>query len=294
MAIAAPLLAPVPVPDKFPPFKVIDALKGSLPAPPNPLAPLGTVTFPAGRRQLDVWYTLVWGSRSALRFGFTAAFFTALIGVLVGAVSAFFGGWLKNLLMRLTDAFLAFPIVAGVVFFQQLLVLSDEMNPYAGLASAGSARPPSLLESLFTVVDPVLLALVLFSWMPFARLTYTQVLRIRQTEFVQAAQALGAAPASIIFRHLIPNSLAPIIVSATLGFGGVIIAESALSFLGFGIMPPVPTWGNLLNEARAAPQSGFTLFTQTLSPGLCIFLTVLSINFIGDGLRDALDPRLKL
>jgi peptide/nickel transport system permease protein len=120
------------------------------------------------------------------------------------------------------------------------------------------------------------------------------VLALRDQTFVEACRAMGVSDTRIIFQHLIPNSLAPIIVSATLGFGGVIILESALSFLGFGIMPPVPTWGNMLNGARTAPQIGFTLFTQTLAPGLCIFLTVLCINFIGDGLRDALDPRLKL
>ena len=115
---------------------------------------------------------------------------------------------------------------------------------------------------------------------------------LRGQDFISASRALGSSESRVIFRHLVPNSLAPIIVVATLGFGGVIIQESALSFLGFGVMPPTPTWGNMLNEARGAPLE--YLFTQTLSPGFCIFITVLAVNFLGDGLRDALDPRLKL
>jgi len=117
------------------------------------------------------------------------------------------------------------------------------------------------------------------------------VLSLRSHEFIEASRALGSTNSRIIFRHLVPNSMAPIIVAATLGFGAVIIAESALSFLGFGVMPPVPTWGNMLNEARNSPLE--YLFIQALSPGFMIFITVLSINFLGDGLRDALDPRLK-
>ena len=118
------------------------------------------------------------------------------------------------------------------------------------------------------------------------------MLSLRGQDFIEATRALGGGQSRIIFSHLVPNSLAPIIVAATLGFGAVIISESALSFLGFGVMPPVPTWGNMLNDARGAPLD--YLFTQALSPGFCIFITVLAINFLGDGLRDALDPRLKL
>ena len=128
--------------------------------------------------------------------------------------------------------------------------------------------------------------------MGVARLVRGSVLSLRGQDFIAASRALGAGESRIIFQHLVPNSLAPIIVAATLGFGGVIIQESALSFLGFGVMPPTPTWGNMLNEARGAPLE--YLFTQTLSPGFCIFITVLAINFLGDGLRDALDPRLKM
>jgi peptide/nickel transport system permease protein len=152
----------------------------------------------------------------------------------------------------------------------------------------------ALQEALGDLLGVVIIVFVLtlFGWMSDARLVRGQALSLRTREFIDASRSLGAGQARIIFTHIIPNSLAPIIVAATLGFGGVIISESALSFLGFGIMPPIPTWGNMLNDARSAPLQ--YLFTQALSPGFCIFLTVLSINFIGDGLRDALDPRLKM
>ena len=137
----------------------------------------------------------------------------------------------------------------------------------------------------------IIFVLLIFGWMTNARLVRGSVLSLREQDFVSASRALGAGNRRIILRHLVPNSLAPIIVSATLGFGTVIISESALSFLGFGIMPPVPTWGNMLNEARNSPLQ--YLFTQALSPVLCIFFTVLAMNFFVDSMRDALDPRLK-
>jgi len=164
-----------------------------------------------------------------------------------------------------------------------LLILSSSLRQFVSLQN--------LLGSNLSVII-VIFVLVVFGWMGVSRLVRGSVLSLRGQDFISASRALGAGEGRIIFQHLVPNSLAPIIVAATLGFGGVIITESALSFLGFGVMPPTPTWGNMLNEARGAPLE--YLFTQTLSPGFCIFITVLAINFLGDGLRDALDPRLKL
>jgi peptide/nickel transport system permease protein len=179
--------------------------------------------------------------------------------------------------MRFADVMLTLPQLP------LLLVLSASLRQFPQLQR--------LLGSKLSVVI-IIGVLVLFGWMGISRLVRGSVLTLREQTFIEATRALGSGEQRIIFSHLVPNSMAPIIVAATLGFGGVIISESALSFLGFGIMPPVPTWGNMLNEARGAPLE--YLFTQALSPGFCIFLTVLSVNFIGDGLRDALDPRLKL
>jgi peptide/nickel transport system permease protein len=199
------------------------------------------------------------------------------MGAVVGALAGSFGGWVETSLMRFTDVMLTLPQLP------LLLVLSSSLRQFSQLQD--------FLGSNFSVII-IIFVLVIFGWMGVSRLVHGSVLSLRGQEFIQASRALGAGDLRIIFRHLIPNSFAPIIVAATLGFGGVIISESALSFLGFGVMPPVPTWGNMLNEARAAPLQD--LFTQALFPGFFIFITVLSINFIGDGLRDALDPRLKM
>lgn len=225
----------------------------------------------------DVLSRLMYAGRISLGVALAVTLSTTLIGSLIGAVAGAFGGVVDTLLMRFTDVMLTLP------FLPMVLVLSSSLRQYAGLQE--------FLGSNLSVVI-IILVLLLFGWMATARLVRGSVLSLRGQDFIAASRALGASRARIILRHLLPNSLAPIIVAATLGFGGIIVAESALSFLGFGVMPPVPTWGNMLNEARNSPLE--YLFTQALSPGLCIFLTVLAINFVGDGLRDALDPRLKM
>jgi peptide/nickel transport system permease protein len=225
----------------------------------------------------DIFSRLLYAGRISLGVALVVTLSTTLLGALVGAISGALGGGADTILMRITDIMLTLP------FLPMVLVLSSSLRQYAGLQD--------FLGSNLSVVI-IILVLFIFGWMTTARLVRGSVLSLRGQDFVAASQALGASRWRIIVRHLIPNSLAPIIVAATLGFGAIIVAESALSFLGFGVMPPVPTWGNMLNEARNSPLE--YLFTQALSPGLCIFFTVLAINFLGDGLRDALDPRLKM
>jgi peptide/nickel transport system permease protein len=224
----------------------------------------------------DLFSRLLYAGRISLGVALIVTLLTTILGTLVGAASGAFGGIVDTVLMRFADIMLTLP------FLPMVLVLSSSLRQYAALQD--------FLGSSMSVII-IIVVLLIFGWMGNARLVRGSVLSLREQDFIDASRALGAGQARIILRHLVPNSLAPIIVSATLGFGTVIITESALSFLGFGIMPPVPTWGNMLNEARNSPLE--YLFTQALSPGLCIFFTVLAINFIGDGLRDALDPRLK-
>ena len=240
--------------------------------PGRPIHVLGTDKL--GR---DIASRLLYAGRISLGVALTVTILSILVGTFIGAVSGAFGSWVDTLLMRITDIMLTLP------FLPTLLILSSSLRQFEQLRRA-------LGSSLSVAI--IIFVLVVFGWMGLARLVRGSVLSLRSLDFIAASRALGAGNGHIIFRHLIPNSLAPIIVAATLGFGGVIISESALSFLGFGIMPPVPTWGNMLNAARSAPLEH--LFTQALSPGFCIFVTVLSVNFIGDGLRDALDPRLKM
>jgi peptide/nickel transport system permease protein len=241
-------------------------------APGRPMHLLGTDSL--GR---DVASRLLYAGRISLSVALTVTVLTIIAGTLIGAVSGAFGGWVDIVGMRLTDVMLTLPQLP------LLLIMSSSLRQFAQLQK--------FLGSNLSVVI-IIFVLVVFGWMTVARLVRGSVLSLRGLDYIAASRALGASESRIILQHLVPNSLAPIIVAATLGFGDVIIAESALSFLGFGIMPPVPTWGNMLNAARGAPLE--YLFTQTLSPGFCIFITVLAVNFIGDGLRDALDPRLKL
>ena len=240
--------------------------------PGQPLHFLGTDKL--GR---DILSRLLYAGRISLGVALVVTVLTTIAGTLIGAVSGALSGAVDTILMRFTDVMLTLP------FLPMVLVLSSSLRQYAVLQE--------FLGSSFSVAI-IVIVLVIFGWMGNARLVRGSVLSLREQDFIAASRALGADNRRIVLRHLVPNSLAPIIVAATLGFGGVIIAESALSFLGFGIMPPVPTWGNMLNEARNSPLE--YLFTQALSPGLCIFLTVLAVNFVGDGLRDALDPRLKM
>src|SRR5512136_85463 len=270
ISLSAELIAPYP-------FEEINLTHSyaSLLSPGEPGRPMHLLgTDKLGR---DVASRLLYAGRISLAVALTVTILTIIVGTAAGAVSGAFGGWLDVVLMRFTDLMLTLPQLP------LLLVLSSSLRQFTQLQR--------LLGSNLSVII-IIFVLVLFGWMGVARLVRGSLLSLRGQDFIAASRALGSSEGRIIFQHLVPNSLAPIIVAATLGFGGVIIQESALSFLGFGVTPPTPTWGNMLNDARGAPLE--YLFTQTLSPGFCIFVTVLAINFLGDGLRDALDPRLKM
>jgi peptide/nickel transport system permease protein len=221
--------------------------------------PLGTDEL--GRDELT---RLMYGGRISLMVGIVVAVLSAGIGTAIGMAAGFYGGVLDNALMRFTDMVLALPLlpllmVAGVVFAQ--------------------IKVPSMWG--------IVVILGVTSWMSVARLVRSSFLALREKEFVEAARAMGASDWRIITRHLLPNSIAPIVVNTTLVVGGSIIVESVLSFLGFGIQPPTPSWGNMLTDAR----STMTMYPWLMwAPGIAIVLTVLSVNFLGDGLRDALDP----
>lgn len=211
----------------------------------------------------DVFTRILYGGRISLLVGFASAFTAVVFGILVGALAGFYGKWLDNLLMRFTDMMMTIPTLPLLIVLSSLL--------------GGS-------------VTNIILLMIIFSWMTTARLVRGAVLTFKQQEFIEAARALGVSSARIIFRHLLPNAMAPAVVSATLMVGGNIIWESSLSFLGLGIQPPTPSWGNMLSRAQ---EYIWTAPWLAIWPGLFILVTVLGFNFLGDGLRDALDPRSK-
>ena len=220
----------------------------------------------------DIFARVLWGGRISIAVGITAVLLAISLGTFVGAVSGFFGGQLDNGLMRLTDMFLSLPQLPLLLLIIYLFrdALRQIMAPEAGI---------------FLLIVTIIGAL---NWMPTARLVRASFLSLKQKEFVEAARTVGAANGRIIWRHILPNVMSPVLVSATIGVGAAIITESALSFLGLGFPPDVPSWGRLLYDAQnfmdIAPH-------WAIFPGLFVFLTVLSINYMGDGLRDALDPR---
>lgn len=222
----------------------------------------------------DILARALFGGRISLSVGLVAMLISIGAGTVIGAVSGFFGGLIDNLLMRMTDLFLALPQLPLLLL--TIYLFRDRLNKAFG---------PTL--GIFILVVIIIGGL---NWMPTARLVRAAFLSLKQKEFVEAATALGVSRPGIMFRHILPNVLSPIIVSATLGVGAAIILESVLSFLGLGFPPDTPTWGRLLFDAQNFLQ---TAPHMVLWPGLLIFLTVLSINYMGDGLRDALDPRTK-
>ncbi len=210
----------------------------------------------------DLYSRLVWGSRISLSVGVVAAAVSVLVGTLIGATAGFFGGIVDDVLMRFTEMVMSFPVIF-------------------------------LLLTIIAIVDRsvvnVMLVIGLTSWPGLARMVRGQFLALREMDYVEAARALGAKNRRIVFRHMLLNCMAPIIVNATLRVGSAILAESSLSFLGLGITDP-PSWGTILNSGRHYMRYAPWI---TIFPGVLIFLTVLAFNYVGDGLRDALDPHLK-
>lgn len=229
-------------------------------------------TDEAGR---DVVTRLLFGARVSLGVAFLVATSSMMIGVTVGSIAGYFGGLLDVVLMRLTDALLALPIVPILIV---MAALDFNKIPLIGAWFVG--EDPGVLK--------MVLVLVLFSWMVQARLVRAAVLSTRHQEFIMAAQTLGMGHFTVIAREILPNVLAPVIVSVTLGVGQAILYEAVLSFLGLGIQPPTPSWGNMMNNALEAMYYAPSLI---IIPGLLILIVVMSFNFLGDGLQNALDPK---
>ncbi len=254
---------------------VASALAGLNPYNPTDQNPTNKLQDPNGEHWFgtdelgrDVLSRILHGGRVSLAVGLLSTLLSIFVGVVVGALSGYFGGWTDSILMRITDAFLTFPTIFVLILLgaflreQQLFILQN---------------------SIFVVI----IIIAALSWMWPARLVRGLFLVLREKEFVSASRALGGSPWRMIVKHILPNCVGPILVSGTLQMASAIITESGLSYLGFGVQPPTPTWGSILSTAQdkilTDPWLGFF-------PGFMIFLTVMAINYIGDGLRDAFDP----
>lgn len=226
-------------------------------SPPSLKHPLGTDEL--GR---DVLSRMLWGSRISLSVGFVAVGIAVLIGIIVGSVAGFYGGWVDSVLMRFVDVMLTIPTFVLILAVISIL----EPNIYIIMAVIGVT-----------------------GWMDVARLVRAEFLSLKERDFVLASKAAGAGSLRLIFKNILPNALSPVFVAATFGVAGAILIESSLSFLGIGVPPPEPSWGNILASGKDNIETAWWL---SVYPGLAILVTVLSYNLVGEGLRDTLDPRL--
>lgn len=249
VALAAPALSPYS-PDSYDLNRILE--------PPSAAHWFGTDDL--GR---DLFSRMIYGSRVSLSVGFVAVGIYVLIGIFVGALAGYYGGWIDIIVSRATEVMMCFP-----TFFLILAVLA-----FVG---------PSIYN--------IMVVIGVTQWTGIARLVRGEFLKFREREFVVAARSAGAKDGRIIFKHLLPNALAPVLVSASFGVAGAILTESALSFLGFGVPPQTPSWGAILSQAQAYMDVAWWL---TLAPGFAIFLTITAYNLVGEALRDAIDPRLK-
>lgn len=219
--------------------------------------------YPLGTDHLGrcILSRLIFGARVSLSVGLLVVSFSLVLGLTIGTLSGYYGGWLDEIVMRVVDAFLAFPSL--------LLALG-----IAGLFGAGFIN--------------MVIALVVVDWAGYARLARSSVMAIKEQDYIKAAKGLGAGDMHVILHHVIPNVMSPLIVMATIGMGYVILSAAGLSFLGFGVQPPTPEWGSMLNEGKTYIRSAPYIM---IFPGLAIMFTVLAFNYLGDELRDLLDPR---
>jgi len=243
--------------DSFPPYDPSEPFVG-----PRLEGPSAEHWFGTDHLGRDLFSRVVVGSQISLNIGIIVALLSVSIGTFLGSLAGYFGGWLDSLIMRFTDIVINFPFL----FFAITIVTILEPNFWN-----------------------IVLAIGLLAWTSIARIVRANILSLREREFVLAAHSVGAPARRIIIRHILPNTIAPLIVYATLTVGVAIIAEAGLSYLGLGVQPPTPSWGNMLQQGKPYISSNiwFTLF-----PGLFIFASVMCINYLGDGLRDALDPKI--
>ena len=295
IAIAAPLFAPIPERSRDPYLVPRDGFS-TTPKPPSDEHPFGTT-----EGQYDIFYGVIWGTRTAFRIGVVITFITTSIGIIVGSISGFYGGWVDELLMRITEIFQAFPFLLAAI------TMTSVLQTIYGRGEAGAlifmAKIVAFLtfgQSFAEDLDPVqlqiltgMLAIIFFGWMTIARVMRGNILSVKEYEYALAARTIGATDMRILFRHLLPNAVFPILVIASMQIGAYVLTFAALSFLGLGAQRGYADWGQMISFARNWVPSLVEYWYIVVFPGLAIVLFVLAWNLVGDALRDILDPRLR-
>ena len=263
VAALAPILAPPPRPAE--PYRIPRSGFKIEPKPPSEDHPFGTT-----EGQYDIYYAMIWGTRTALRIGLVVTGISVVVGITIGSLAAMSGGWMDEILMRAVDIFMAFPFIVAAMVLATLL---------------GKG------------LDKVMIAMVTFGWMGFARLIRGDILAVREKEFVTAARAIGANRLRLLFRHILPNCIFPVLVQATMQIGSMVIWASTLSFLGVGAPEGYADWGQVISFSRnwivASGGNPFRYWYTLIYPAGALVLFVLSWNLVGDALRDILDPKLR-
>lgn len=295
VAVVAPRIAPPPE-NARDPYMIPREGFGSTPRPPSEDHPFGTT-----EGQYDIYYGVIWGTRTAFRVGVVITIFTTVIGLAVGSISAYYGGWIDELLMRITEIFQAFPFLLAAI------TLTSVLQTIYGRADTGPLMALAKVLALISFghsparpVDPIqlqiltgMLAIISFGWMTYARVIRGNILAVRELEYALAARAIGAGDLRILVRHLLPNAVFPVLVIASMNIGSYVLNFAALSFLGLGAQRGYADWGQMINFARNWIPSLADHWYIVAFPGLAIVLFVLAWNLVGDVLRDVLDPRMR-
>lgn len=295
VAIFAPVIAPPPENSRNQYIIPRDGFSNE-PSEPSDEHMLGTT-----EGQYDIFYGVVWGTRTAFRIGVVITLITTIVGLIVGALSAFYGGWVDELLMRITEIFQAFPFLLAAI------TLTSVLQTIYGRGEAGlmvfMAKGLAFLtfgSNPMKQMDPVqlniltgMLAIIFFGWMTYARVIRGNILAVKEFEYALAARTIGASDMRILFRHLMPNAVFPVMVIASMDIGSYVLTFAALSFLGLGAQRGYADWGQMISFARNWLPSLATHWYIVVYPGLAIVLFVLAWNLVGDALRDILDPRMR-
>jgi len=295
VAIAAPAIAP-PEKNARNIYIIPRDGFGNQPKPPNEIHPLGTT-----EGQYDILYGIVWGTRTAFRVGIVITLITTFIGLIIGSIAGFYGGWIDEVLMRITEIFLVFPFLLAAITLTSVLQTvygRGEANFLVvlakGLAMLTFGQSPAKdLDPIQIQILTGMLAIIVFGWMTYARVIRGNILSVKEQEYAVAAKLIGASDIRILFKHLLPNAVFPVLVLASMDIGSYVLTFAALSFLGLGAQRGYADWGQMISFARTWIPSLGQYWYIVVYPGMAIILFVLAWNLVGDALRDILDPRMR-